>query len=210
MTDSIPEMIDMVFDLGGGTLPAAYPFALWAEIVRHAPQLAEEKFVGVLPLRTAESNEGMLLPKRAKLVLRLPTTLADHAAACLSGQQLNMAVNTGQPGEVSLLLGKSKLHQIRPYSTVHAQLVTGTSDELIFTDYINSQLSEMGIAGKLICGKRRTLVGNQQSIHGYSLVVHDLKPKASLQLQYAGLGAERRFGCGIFVPHKTISGLGDD
>lgn len=207
MANEIPEMIDLVFDLGGGTLPAAYPFALWAEIVRHAPQLAEEKLVGILPLRTAESNEGLLLPKRAKLVLRLPATLAGHAEACLSGQQLNVTVNSKQPGEGSLLLGKSKLHPIHPCPTIHAQLVTGASDEEIFTNSINSQLSEMGIAGNLICGKRRTLAGDQQTIHGYSLVIHDLKPEASLQLQYSGLGEERRFGCGIFIHHKAISGL---
>lgn len=198
-------MIDLVFDLSGGTLPAGYPFALWAEIVRLAPRLATEKFVGVLPLRTAESSEGLLLPKRAKLVLRLPATHAGHAAACLSGHQLNVTVNGMQ--SVSLLLGNGRTHQIHPYPTLHAQLVTGASDELVFTDWINSQLSEMGITGKLICGKRRTLAGEQRSISGYSLVIHDLKPDASLQLQYAGLGEERRFGCGIFVPHKVISGL---
>lgn len=205
MLDAIPEMIDLAFDLSGAMLPAAYPFALWAEIARHAPQLAEQKSVGVLPLRTAESKEGMLLPKRAKLVLRLPAILAGHAAACLSGQRLDVAVNARQSGEGSLLLGKSNSHQIRPYPTIHAQLVTGASDELVFMDCINSQLSEMGIAGKLICGKRRTIAGGRQAIHGYSLVIHDLKPEASLQLQYAGLGEERQHGCGIFVPHKVIS-----
>jgi CRISPR-associated protein Cas6 len=213
MTNGIPEMIDLAFDLEGGTLPADYPFALWSEIVRHAPQLAKEKFAGVLPLRTAESNEGLLLAKRAKLVLRIPTTLAEYAAACLPGKQLNLAkqlhvaASIKQPGEGALLLGEGKLHKIHPFPTIHAQLVTGASDELIFTDCINSKLSEMGIAGKLICGKRRTLTGDQQTIHGFSLVIHDLKPEASLQLQYAGLGEERHFGCGVFVPHKVISGL---
>lgn len=192
-------MIDVVFDLGGATLPAAYPFALWAEIVRHAPQLAEEKFVGVLPLRTAECNEGMLLPKRAKLVLRLPAALAGVASR-LTGSAL-------QIGSDQLQLGKSRIRPIQPYSTLHAQLVTGASDEMMFMDDIRKQLSELNIAANLVCGKRRTLAGDQRVIHGYSLVVHDLKPDASLQLQYAGLGEERRFGCGIFVPHKVISGL---
>jgi CRISPR-associated protein Cas6 len=199
MADGIPEMIDVVFDLGGATLPAAYPFALWAEIVRHAPQLAEEKFVGVLPLRTAECNEGMLLPKRAKLVLRLPAALAGVASR-LTGSAL-------QIGSDQLQLGKSRIRPIQPYSTLHAQLVTGASDEMMFMDDIRKQLSELNIAANLVCGKRRTLAGDQRVIHGYSLVVHDLKPDASLQLQYAGLGEERRFGCGIFVPHKVISGL---
>lgn len=199
MANETSEMIDLVFDLSGGTLPAAYPFALWAEIVRNAPQLAEEKLVGVLPLRTAECNEGMLLPKRAKLVLRLPATLTGVASR-LTGSAL-------QIGSDQLQLGKSKIRPIQPYSTLHAQLVTGASDEVMFMDDIRKQLSELNIAANLVCGKRRTLAGDQRVIHGYSLVVHDLKPDASLQLQYAGLGEERRLGCGIFVPHKVISGL---
>ncbi len=189
----------MVFDLGGGILPTAYPFALWEALIRRVPQLAEEKSVGVLPLRAAESNEGMLLPKRAKLVLRLPLALAAHATA-LSGLQLDV-------GESTLQLGKGRLRPIQPYPTLHAQLVTGATDEMLFLEGINTQLSKMGIAARLICGKRRTLTDALRSIHGYSLVIHDLKPGASLQLQYAGLGEGRQFGCGIFVPYKVISGL---
>jgi CRISPR-associated protein Cas6 len=198
----ISEMIDILFDLDGGTLPAAYPCALWAALIRHVPQLAEEKFVGVFPLRGTENNEAMLLPKRAKLVLRLPAALADQTAARLTGQQLDVA-------GITMRLGSAKSRPIRPYPTIHAQLVTGSSDELLFMDSINIQLSEMGIKGKLICGKRRTISGNQP-IHGFSLVLHDLKPEASLRLQYAGLGQNRQFGCGIFVPYKVISGLSDD
>lgn len=199
------EMIDLVFDLEGRTLPVDYPFSLWSEIVRLAPRLEEEKYVGILPLRTSESNEGLLLPKRAKLVLRLPASLAGYAEAHLSGQQLNISVRAGPP--VPLLVGKGRPHRIQPHPTIHAQLVTGASDEENFTKSINFQLGEMGIEGRLICGKRRTLKGDQYAIHGFSLVIHDLKPEASLQLQYKGLGEEHRYGCGIFLPHKAISGL---
>lgn len=191
----------MVFDLDGGTLPTTYPFALWAEIVRHAPQLAEEKLVGVLPLRTSESNEGLLLPNRAKLVLRLPTTLIG-TASLLTGSIM-------QIGSSQLQLGISRTRVIQPHSTIHAQLVTGASDEAIFMDSISDQLSEMKISAKLICGKRRTLADDQHTIHGFSLVIHDLKPEGSLQLQYTGMGEYRQFGCGIFVPHKVISGLNE-
>ena len=200
-------MIDLVFELDGGTLPAAYPFALWEALINHVPQLAEERFAGVLPLRAAENDAGMLLPKRAKLVLRLPMALASRAAA-LSGQQLGLAQIPLRSGEYSLRLGKSKLRPIQPYPTLHARLVTGATDELMFMEDIKTQLSGMAIAAGLICGKRHTLSGARQTIHGYSLVIHDLKPEASLQLQYAGLGEFRQFGCGIFLPYKTISGLG--
>jgi CRISPR-associated protein Cas6 len=201
--NNIPEMTDLVFDLDGGTLPAAYPFALWAALLRHVPELAAEKSVGVLPLRATDNTEGVLLPKRAKLVLRLPSALASLAAARLTGSTVHL-------GDIPLLLGKCKPRAIGPSPTLHAQMVTGDSDEVRFMAGIHTRLSEIGIAANLICGKRHTLSCDQQSIHGYSLVVHDLKPEASLQLQYAGLGANRQFGFGIFIPYKVISGLSDD
>jgi len=200
MADDTPEMIDLMFDLDGGILPGSYPFALWAALLHHLPQLAEEQQVGILPLRLSESQEGMLLPKRAKLVLRLSSALADHAVAGLQGRQLDVS---GNP----LLLGSGKKRTIQPSPTLHAQLVSGASDEVLFLDIVNAQLGKMGITGNLICGMRRTLTGDQQSIQGYSLVVHDLKPEDSLLLQYAGLGEGRQYGCGIFVPYKVISGL---
>ncbi len=197
----------MVFDLGGGILPAAYPFALWVALIRNVPQLAEEKFVGVLPIRATETNEGMLLPKRAKLVLRLPMALAAHAAT-LSGQQLDVVESPQRSGAKQLQIGKCKLRPIQPYPTIHSHLVTGPTDEALFLDGIKAQLNKIGITARLICGKRHTLTDTRQTIHGYSLVIHDLKPESSLQLQYAGLGENRKFGCGIFVPYKIISGLG--
>lgn len=193
----------MMFDLEGGTLPATYRFALWVALLRHVPRLAEEKQVGVLPLRSTVNSQGMLLAKRAKLVMRVPTTLAESAASSLTGQRLDIDGSTMRLGDV-------KKRPIQPYPTIHAQLVTGSSDEVLFVEDIRKQMGELGVTGKLICGKRLTVTGGQSSIHGYSLVLHDLKPDASLQLQYAGLGDDRQFGCGIFVPYKVITGLSED
>ena len=201
--NDIHEMIDIVFDLEGGTLPAAYPFALWGAVLHHVPQFAEERLVGLLPLRSTVNSQGMLLAKRAKLVLRIPTTFVESVAASLTGRQLDIS------GSV-MRVGSAKTRPIQPYPTIHAQLVTGASDEVLFTDDIKKQMEELGVTGKLICGKRLTINNGQKSIHGYSLVLHDLKPEASLQLQYMGLGVDRQFGCGIFVPYKVISGLRED
>lgn len=193
----------MVFDLDGGTLPASYRFSLWVALLRQVPRLAEEKLVGVLPLRSTVNSQGMLLAKRAKLVMRMPATLAESAASSLTGQQLDIGGSTMRLGDV-------KKRPIQPYPTIHAQLVTGSSDEVLFVEDIRNQMRELGVTGKLICGKRLTVTGGQTPIHGYSLVLHDLKPDASLQLQYAGLGDDRQFGCGIFVPYKVITGLSED
>lgn len=193
----------MVFDLDGGTLPAGYPFALWTALLRHAPLLAEDKSVGVLPLRGTVIGEGLLLSRRAKMVMRLPAIGAESTLSLLQGKQLDISGQT-------VLLGRAKTRPILPYPTIHAQIVAGVNDEVEFMDDIRRQLEDIGVTAKLICGKRLAINGAQKSIHGFSLVMHDLKAEASLQLQYLGLGDERRFGCGIFVPYKVISGLSED
>ena len=201
--DNLPDMIDLVFDLKGGTLPAAYRFSLWNALLRLMPQLSEEKSVGVLPLRSSVNSQDMLLAKRAKLVMRVPEKLSESVASGLTGQYLDIAGSAIQVGSV-------KNRPIQPYPTIHAQLVTGSIDEVLFTEDIRNQMDEMGVAGKLICGRRLSVNGGQRTIEGYSLVLHDLKPEASLHLQYAGLGEDRQYGCGIFVPYKIITGLGED
>lgn len=200
MTDTATEMIDLLFELEGGMLSVDYPFALWEALTTHFPQLAQEQRAGVLPLRLSASNTGMLLTKRAKLALRLPTELADQAANALQGRELDVTGNW-------LHLGAAKMRTIQPSATVHAQMVAGSSDEVMFMEEVRAQLGEMQIDAHLICGLRSSLGNGQQTIHGFSLVIHDLKPEASVQLQYTGLGGERRYGCGIFVPYKAITGL---
>ncbi len=197
------DMLDLVFDLEGGTLPASYRYALWAALSRQLPRLVDEQRIGVLPLRSSVNSQGMLLAKRAKLTIRMPAALAESAAAGLTGRQLDIDGST-------LYLGGAKQRSIQPYPTIHAQLVTGAEDEVLFVADINRQLAGLGVSGKLICGKRVNVNGGARTIHGYSLVLHDLKPEASLQLQYTGLGDDRRFGCGIFVPYKVITGLSED
>jgi CRISPR-associated protein Cas6 len=199
MTDTRPVVTDAVFDVSGGPLPADYPSALWDALLHHVPAFGTDTSVGVLPLRTAFSEAGMLLPKRAKLVLRLPAPLADHIDA-LSGKQLGIGANT-------LQLGNGKLRPIQAYPTLHAHLVSSAEDEVIFIREVTEALTKMEIVAKLICGMRNTLQTPGRMIGGYSLVIHDLKPEASLRLQYNGLGADRNLGCGIFVPHKAITDL---
>lgn len=193
------EMIDLVFDLHGETLPPDYPFALWAELARLVPELAENEAVGVLPLKVAESGGHVLLAKRTKLVLRMPQDLV-QAAAALAGARLDLARGI-------LTLGGMKKRELLPHPTLHAQLAAGADDEMEFMEAVQARFTALEISANTICGRRRTLSDGRQSISGYSLVVHDLKPEASLLLQSAGMGEGRRYGCGIFMPYKVISDL---
>lgn len=193
------DMVHLSFDLGGGVLPLNYRSVLWAEMVAHAPDLAADERVGVLPLRTADGEADFLLSKRVKLVLRLPIALVDHAAQ-LAGKSLAI-------GEGWMQLGSCKVRPVEPYSTLHAHLVASADDEVAFMDSVRVQLEQMKIDAKLICGLRQSYPHPEQPVYGYSLVIHDLKPEASVRLQCTGLGGQRALGCGVFVHYKLISGL---
>ncbi|MDP2762461.1 MAG: type I-MYXAN CRISPR-associated protein Cas6/Cmx6 [Sideroxyarcus sp.] len=192
-------MTEVSIDISGITLPATYPFALWDALVQHAPRLQESSAVGIVPFRLSASEGELLLARRTKLVIRLPEEMAD-AVAALPGKVLEIDGHRVQ-------LGSSRLRALQPHPTLHAPLVTGSEDEILFMQEIRDSLDAMGIGANLICGKRHTLKNDEREIGGYSLVVHDLKPEESLYLQGNGLGAARCYGCGVFLPYKDISGL---
>jgi CRISPR-associated protein Cas6 len=199
MNDDKAAMTEIVYDLKGGTLPVEYTFALWQELVRVLPWLETEEQVGLLPLRGSRSDGAMLLPQRAKLVLRLPQRLVPQARQ-LSGQTLEVA------GHV-LQVGAARERSLLAHPTLHAHLVASSSGEGQFLEEVAESLGALDIPCKWICGKHVELRDGEQVISGYSLVVYELNPEGSLRLQQAGLGNERRYGCGLFIPYKEISSL---
>lgn len=197
--NAVTEMTDVTFALSGHGLPAGHVFALWREVARVLPWLEAEPQAGILPLRAPEHGDDLLLPRRARLALRIPAGLVQQARQ-LSGRALDV-------GGHALAVGEAKERALQPSPTLHAQLVACTGSEEDFLGGMEGELRAQGIHGRLICGKRYTLAGSEGKIAGFSLVVAELKPQESLHLQWCGLGGERRFGCGIFIPYKAIANL---
>jgi len=193
------QMTDMVFDLSGVSVPDNYVFELWSEISRLLPWLKENENIGILPLRGSASGNRVLLSRRTKLILRVPVDRAVDVLS-LSGQEIHI-------DDSVLLVGKGKERQLQPATTLHSYMVESNLGEVEFIADMKKKLEGLDIACNLICDKYRNFKGVKRSLNGYGLVVHDLKPQASLQIQRSGLGGAREFGCGIFVPFKAITGL---
>ena len=67
------------------------------------------------------------------------------------------------------------------------------------------ELRQQGIPiKKALCGKETRLQTPDGPVHTRSLLLAELSPEHSLQLQRFGLGPHRLMGCGIFLPHKGI------
>ena len=199
MTATPPAMTDIAFALQGDFAPTGYERPLLQALLSALPWFAEEPLAGVLPLRGTQHDQGIWLPRRTKLVLRLPVSRIDQAHA-LSGRRLAL-------GKASLLIEAGGVRPHKGHPTLHAHLVTSTLDETDFMSFVDAELSQMGITGQCLCGKHRTLRDGDKTLGGYSLAVHHLKPDQSLLLQGMGLGQDRTLGCGIFVPFKAIPDL---
>ena len=119
-----------------------------------------------------------------------------------------LAVQLGQPfdpGAGPLLIGDLKEKNLTPFGTMYSHFVTlGTADEAAILVEVRRQLDEMGIQCGLIPGMQRKMLTPDGEISGHTLMLHDLSLVHSLAVQEQGLGLHRVWGCGIFIPHKSI------
>lgn len=196
------RVVDVLYAIDGTELPNDYRFLLQGEIARCLPWLTAETGVGIHPVRAARDDAGRwLLPRRAKLVLRLPERQV-AAATALIGQELEV-------GGQTLRVGATSIRKLVPHGTLYAHLVNaGTDEEEAFLAAAGARLGELKTPCRLVCGRRQTFAAGTRQVAGYSLMLHALTPEHSLLLQQAGLGADRQLGCGIFVPHRSAAAVG--
>ena len=195
------NMVDVAFTLRGGPIPADHGWQLFGLLAQRLDWLAAEADAGVHPIRGARALAGEIhLGARARLMLRLPRERAEQSFA-LSGARLAL----GNSVEV----GGARLRPLFAHGTLYSQFVaTGTPDEAGFQRDVSAELERAGIGCKVICGRMRHAQTEGAEIVGFSLMLHDISPEHSLRMQAAGLGAGRKLGCGIFIPHKSAAAVG--
>jgi CRISPR-associated protein Cas6 len=190
---------DLQFDLSGAEIPADHGYSLLRELAVHLPWLATDPGVGVHPVHGAPTgrNDYLVINRRVKLVLRLPKERIE-AAGVLVGKRID-------PGAGQITIGAMKQRPLTPFATLYAHFADmGVADEAAFLEQARRELADLSIPAGLICGKRRKMITPDGVIEGYSLMLHDVKLDQSLRIQEQGLGRYRVYGCGVFIPHKSI------
>ncbi|HYA39631.1 MAG TPA: type I-MYXAN CRISPR-associated protein Cas6/Cmx6 [Candidatus Methylomirabilis sp.] len=205
------DVVDVVYSIRCRSLPVDHAYALSQAIQAALPWLAGEERAGVHTIHVAESGNGWMRPddpnallhlsRRTKLVLRLPKHRIDDAGR-LTGQTLDIQ---GNP----LQIEKASVRPLSELTTLFARyIVTDGADENAFLQDAMKQLDDMGIRPKkMLCGIERVILAPQRSIRTRSLMLAELTLPESIRLQQQGLGAERKLGCGLFIPHKDIKEL---
>jgi len=204
--------VDAVFAISCRSLPVDHAYELSQAIQAALPWFATEPHTGLHIIRAAESGSGWMRPEdphtllhlsqRTRLVLRLPRHRIDAAAALL-GHTLDI---TGHSLRVDRLT-------VRPLSRIttlisHCVLLSGCDSEANFQQAAVDQLDTLGIRfGEMVCGLRTMIVTPEITLQTRSLMLAGLSREQSVLLQQRGLGAERKLGCGLFIPHKDIGDL---
>lgn len=197
-----PHMIDLQFDLVGTTIPADNAQMLADALQCLLPWLNDDSSTGIQHLKGAETNSGdasLNINRRTKLFIRVPKARVDDMQK-LVGQVLDLA---GHP----LQIGSFKAREFSPFSNIYAHFVdTGSATEEQFVQDVMRELDgHFQLRCGFICGRPQTLQSTSGPLHGYSLMLHDVPPHKSLQLQDEGMGRNRLLGCGIFIPHRSIA-----
>lgn len=193
------DMIDVAFALEGRALPQDYRYALAEALEAALPWLREEPGSGVHRLNLVRSGAEALVSPRTRLALRVPRARAEDAGA-LAGTELRLGAHT-----VRVL--RPQARELLAHGTLYAHLVAAEeAEELLFLRRMRSELDALGVRGEPVCGRWQTTEAGR--LAGCSLMLSGLPREQSLQVLQRGLGAHRRLGCGLFVPHKSAAAVG--
>jgi CRISPR-associated protein Cas6 len=206
------DVVDAVFAIECRSLPVDHAFALSQAIQDALPWFAGEPQAGLHTVHGAASGAGWKRPEgedallqlshRTRLVLRLPRSRLQDAEA-LAGRTLDIA---GWPMRVGRLSPRPLLRIASLFS--RSVIFEGSMDETEFLAAAAEGLRTLGIeTSTMLCGRDVTLATPQRTYRTRSLMVTVGTPAQSLVLQRHGLGAARKLGCGLFIPHKDVGDL---
>lgn len=201
--DGTATMLDLAFAVKGAEVPRAYRGALADALERALPWLADEPDVAVHRLNlVGGAGAQALLSGRTRLTLRVPRRrVADALALC--GTTLDLE------GHV-LGIGAALQRELLAFGTQYAHFVAAApeaaGDELAFLAAVEAELEARGVRCRAICGREQALEAG--AVRGYSLMLDGLTREGALCVLEHGVGRYRRWGCGVFVPHKSAAAVG--
>jgi len=211
MQDAPADIVDAVFAIACRSLPVDHAYALQQAIQEALPWFAQEPHAGLHTVHGAASGSGWMRPEgadamlqlshRARLALRLPAHRAEEAAA-LVGRTLQVA---GWP----LRVEKMTLRPLSRITTLFSRcVVLAADDEVAFVGAATGELGALGVSvERMVCGRVTPVATPERTYQARSLMLAGLGLAQSLLLQRSGLGAGRKLGCGLFIPHKDIADL---
>ncbi len=206
------KMIDVAYRINCKTLPFDHAYELSKEITKLLPWLVEDKLSGIHTLHGPDSGNGWMraedeeifLSQRTRLIIRMPKEKVELAKQ-LENQILEVLGN-------KIKIGKSNVKPFLVVRDLICRFVLNHEDvcenENEFLSKMINELNSFEISiKKVICGRTKNLTIDGKKRSGRSIMIADLSKENSVRLQDIGVGEGRIFGCGIFLPHKSIDAV---
>ena len=211
------DIVDIAFKIECKTLPIDHAATLKQLLSEKLPWIDHEPDVGIHSIHGATSGNGWTRPdqdqdeiihlsRRSRFYLRVPKDRLQDAIT-LVGNRLNIDSH-------SLTIRDYNIKPLNVSSTIFCRSLCwmndSVEDELQLSESLVSHLAEQGITvTKMMFGKLHKIKNGSELIHARSVMIADLSKEDSIYLQQHGLGPNRLLGCGIFIPHKSISAVGN-
>ncbi|MCU7836338.1 MAG: type I-MYXAN CRISPR-associated protein Cas6/Cmx6 [gamma proteobacterium symbiont of Taylorina sp.] len=215
---NIPDnVIDISFKINCKQVKLDHAWALTDAISHLLPWIKDDPQLAIHHIYIPQSGNGWVrsddfadevvqLSRRTRLKIRVTK---DKAADILSLSNQTILVD-GYP----LTFGQADQFLLSNLTTIVARHVhiAGTDEsEEQFLQQAHQQIQSMGIrVRKMLCGKSHQLKTSDGFITTRSLMIADITPEESILLQEKGLGLYYTYGCGIFIPQKSITAVNSE
>ncbi len=197
------DMAELSFSVDCKELPYDHAYELSSEILKLVPEIKNDNRNAIQTLHGPMSGNGWVRPdseniplsKRAKLIMRINKNQINDIKD-IEGKEIRLFGNT-------LKIGSSKVKNFLVVKDLFCRFVMSdhkTSEE----DFLN--ILNINIR-KALCGRSMVISFGKKTLYTRSLMIADLSKEESLKLQEEGVGDKKLYGCGIFLPHKSIDAV---
>ena len=212
---TVPEdIVDINFKIKCAHLPLDHAYHLSTAILNTLPCLQKNHSAGIHLIHGAESGNGWIRPsepgqfiypsRRTLFTIRTPRQHIEEVKS-LNGKSIAV-------GDASIEFSKPSIRKLSALTTIFARyvLTDHAGDENAFLNNMAELLLAKNIrARKMMSGRTTTFSFPGKTYTVRSLMIDGLDSSESVRLQQEGLGGGRKFGCGLFLPHKGIDAVGD-
>ena len=208
------DIVDVNFKIKCSHLPLDHAHQLSTAIINELPWIAQNQIAGIHLIHGAESGNGWIRPtnpeefiypsRRTLFSLRTPQEKIDDVMS-LEGKSISVC-------GTSIEFSKPSIRKLSKLTTIFARYVLAeqVEDEEAFLNEMASLLAQKNIQPqKMMSGRAFTMTFPDRTLNSRSLMIDGIEVTESVRLQQEGLGLGRKFGCGIFLPHKGIDAVNE-